>query len=799
MAVTTVVTVFWDKISGALRGFAQAIGLVESEEAKLLRRFRSTLGMLREVREAWEEAAKAKEEYAKTKAAWEEAKAAGKATAEMYESLVKARTEYTEKEEFAAKLTSKYLAGLADLSKNLDKYIRLLTDAEETEAKLAAIDERRRELVNNLRDAQEEYNDAVAAYGASSKEAASALERLKSITLDLRNLESERADLLVDQARYNEQLQKLYGQLSPVERRIADTARTMIQLLTLRERAIKANLKLEAELDALRTIGAKHEDILAAKFRKLAEAESKVLDLEEKIYRLRKSFADKTRELWEAMTKEGIVTEGMIEGKKELELAYGRMMKAQVAFSGVLNRLLPEQVDLVTDFVEAYVRAREEGRAVPAPPAFLTPEDARAVIEYAEAVYEYRAAAQSLYSVIGPLAAQLVENKLASAEVAEAYYSLVSLNTEVREAEKEHEAALVSLKDTMRDVGETVWMLWLAIQTEGTETLSTAEKFSLLCQKLGILKEAQSDEALLLQAVNKLLGTHYTKWSDISDQQLVTAATIAVLNEKYYGLTGAISGLPLGPLYEQLDRVKLIEEGVAKGAETFSRSAAQLSRQIATNNLMIGMLNSTLFILASKLRTDVPSATATAQRSTGGLSSAFTWLINAVRNAVLTFWSFQGILTGRLPAWVAIAVGALNILKNAFWKLYFWFSTVFSQIGRALGGVFTGIWNAITGAIKNIFGLQRGGLVTGPTIALLGERGPELVIPLYNPRRALELLARYMPMMPRAEYGLYAGPAPTYNYTTEEIVITGPIIVEGVRNVEEFTEELKYRARAAAP
>ena len=54
-------------------------------------------------------------------------------------------------------------------------------------------------------------------------------------------------------------------------------------------------------------------------------------------------------------------------------------------------------------------------------------------------------------------------------------------------------------------------------------------------------------------------------------------------------------------------------------------------------------------------------------------------------------------------------------------------------------------------------------------------------------------------MMPRAEYGLYAGPAPTYNYTTEEIVITGPIIVEGVRNVEEFTEELKYRARAAAP
>jgi hypothetical protein len=42
----------------------------------------------------------------------------------------------------------------------------------------------------------------------------------------------------------------------------------------------------------------------------------------------------------------------------------------------------------------------------------------------------------------------------------------------------------------------------------------------------------------------------------------------------------------------------------------------------------------------------------------------------------------------------------------------------------------TGIARGITGAARGIVGLQEGGIVTRPTLAVVGEAGPEAVIPL---------------------------------------------------------------------
>ena len=48
-------------------------------------------------------------------------------------------------------------------------------------------------------------------------------------------------------------------------------------------------------------------------------------------------------------------------------------------------------------------------------------------------------------------------------------------------------------------------------------------------------------------------------------------------------------------------------------------------------------------------------------------------------------------------------------------------------IGDAVGAV-----GGAVGGVKSIFGGEHGGIVTGPTLALLGEAGPEAVIPLPN-------------------------------------------------------------------
>jgi len=96
-------------------------------------------------------------------------------------------------------------------------------------------------------------------------------------------------------------------------------------------------------------------------------------------------------------------------------------------------------------------------------------------------------------------------------------------------------------------------------------------------------------------------------------------------------------------------------------------------------------------------------------------------------------------------------VNVLNFLKNAFsaWYtvirgyidgLYFAFKTVFNGIAKAwnstVGKLSFSIpnWVPIIGGkswnVPDIPMLAKGGIVTAPTLAMIGEAGPEAVIPL---------------------------------------------------------------------
>ena len=58
-----------------------------------------------------------------------------------------------------------------------------------------------------------------------------------------------------------------------------------------------------------------------------------------------------------------------------------------------------------------------------------------------------------------------------------------------------------------------------------------------------------------------------------------------------------------------------------------------------------------------------------------------------------------------------------------------WNSSPLGKAGNAVGGMIGGAINAAGGALKAI-GLAEGGIVTQPTFALIGEAGPEAVVPL---------------------------------------------------------------------
>ena len=64
--------------------------------------------------------------------------------------------------------------------------------------------------------------------------------------------------------------------------------------------------------------------------------------------------------------------------------------------------------------------------------------------------------------------------------------------------------------------------------------------------------------------------------------------------------------------------------------------------------------------------------------------------------------------------------------------------------------------------LLSVIGMAAGGMVGRPTLALIGEAGPELVLPLNDPKRVAELLAAYAPgLITHAQGGAAAGGTPT--------------------------------------
>ena len=134
------------------------------------------------------------------------------------------------------------------------------------------------------------------------------------------------------------------------------------------------------------------------------------------------------------------------------------------------------------------------------------------------------------------------------------------------------------------------------------------------------------------------------------------------------------------------------------------------------------------------------------------LSAGLGVAITAVRNALEYVWNnvlvpLGNFLTGTLlAAWNTLANGISwaynNILKPVFDALKWVWDNIIKPIAEAIGavvGAVTGFFGGGGGGTSNAPGgagpsprLQKGGIVTKPTVGLVGEAGPEAVIPLAN-------------------------------------------------------------------
>jgi hypothetical protein len=130
------------------------------------------------------------------------------------------------------------------------------------------------------------------------------------------------------------------------------------------------------------------------------------------------------------------------------------------------------------------------------------------------------------------------------------------------------------------------------------------------------------------------------------------------------------------------------------------------------------------------------------------LGGALTFAITAVSNGLEWLWDnvlmpLGNFLGGTfLAAWTALSNGISwvynNVLKPVFDALKWVWDNIIKPIAEAIGavvGAVTGFSGGGTPSNQNpnVGGhLQQGGIVTKPTRALVGEAGPEAVIPLAN-------------------------------------------------------------------
>jgi hypothetical protein len=98
-------------------------------------------------------------------------------------------------------------------------------------------------------------------------------------------------------------------------------------------------------------------------------------------------------------------------------------------------------------------------------------------------------------------------------------------------------------------------------------------------------------------------------------------------------------------------------------------------------------------------------------------------------------------IAGVFSSAAGAARGAVSSLISGIVSL---FSGLPGRIVGALGNIgsriMASIKSGLPSAVRKYLPFANGGLVFGPTHALIGEAGPEVVIPLTKPRRAAQLV-----------------------------------------------------------
>ena len=187
-----------------------------------------------------------------------------------------------------------------------------------------------------------------------------------------------------------------------------------------------------------------------------------------------------------------------------------------------------------------------------------------------------------------------------------------------------------------------------------------------------------------------------------------------------------------------------------------------------------------------------------------GVSSAFT----AAKDTVLSVWSevpgfFSGILSGlggaAEAAGSAIYSGLTSVI-GAIIGAWEGAAATVSGIISNISAMGSSVGATVSGVIARVRGHAEGGFVTSPELAMIGERGAELILPLTDRERSLDLLSQASSVL-----GLSEEISPSGSSGSSESSGSGGVTVEmnvtfniSGENSQDIVEAIKERIQEIA-
>lgn len=358
---------------------------------------------------------------------------------------------------------------LKSTSESLDKSIIAYIDMDEAEYKLNQNRENQVKTLDEVNNALNEYLIAQRQYGDTSEEASIALENYESLNRRYMELQIENSDLVTDLDEKTKTYTTSMSDLSSVEKKRLNVAQDIYETNQLIISQQEELAELRARHAHLLNVEANWTEMFEANTKDLWEQMLKLLEAEEKLYKLRQEQPKRLDELFQALAEYGLVNDEIIDGYKEMKIAEAELFKSRIAYFNVMDDLSENERKRVEEAQEYYKELRDEG--VDAATAFdiafgslnipsLDSSELHILADFAEKEYMFEVNTDAFEGIVEPIVEAMEAFETLPEKIMAAWTDVESLPLEINVELLVKEDIEDELKSTYTDLVPLFTSLW---------------------------------------------------------------------------------------------------------------------------------------------------------------------------------------------------------------------------------------------------------------------------------------------------------------------------------------------------